>query len=250
MVGIPATGITYNRSPQCLLFNTTETITVSVLPVNATNPNVIWSTSNGAIATVDNGVITAQSTAGIVIITAAAGDGLGITVDFTPLAKEYEENTPGPAGGKLFYAKDSYSDGWRYLEVSNNPIGIKNAWNNGYYISIPGSYSHDFGAGKENTDAIIAAQGSGDYKAMDCHNFEMNGYTDWYMPSAGEANEIIIKIPDVNMTSYWGVASSSQDTVDFRGCSTYCDLNDGSVFKWNILPTGNSSADTWPVRRF
>ena len=52
----------------------TGTITPTVLPANATNPTVDWTSSNNAVATVDGGTVTGVS-AGTALITARTQDG-------------------------------------------------------------------------------------------------------------------------------------------------------------------------------
>ncbi|MBR0461630.1 MAG: InlB B-repeat-containing protein [Erysipelotrichaceae bacterium] len=56
------------------VYGGTETLTATVLPTNADNKNLSWSSSNTSIATVDNGVVTAVSP-GTAIITVTAEDG-------------------------------------------------------------------------------------------------------------------------------------------------------------------------------
>ena len=90
----------------------------------------------------------------------------------------------GLAGGIVFYDKGSYSDGWRYLEAapSDQSTGIQ--WSNGEYIDIKTNTA--VGTGKANTDAIIAAQGDGNYAAALCKNLTINGFSDWFLPSKDE----------------------------------------------------------------
>ena len=71
ITNIPVTGITVNNSSVTLSVTQTVQITSSIVPVNATNQNIQWSTSNSGVATVVNGLITAVSvgTANIVVTT-------------------------------------------------------------------------------------------------------------------------------------------------------------------------------------
>jgi len=67
---IPVTGVTVTPSTTTIEVGATLTLTVNVTPVNATDRNVTWSSSNTAVATVNSsGVVTAVS-AGTVTITA------------------------------------------------------------------------------------------------------------------------------------------------------------------------------------
>jgi len=72
---VPVTGINLNKNSLSLHVNGTETLIATVLPANATNRNVNWSSSNPAVATVNaSGLVTAVST-GTAVITARTADG-------------------------------------------------------------------------------------------------------------------------------------------------------------------------------
>ena len=48
------------------------------------------------------------------------------------------------------------------------------------------------GTGSTNTDAIIAAQGSGSYAASIARDYNGGGYTDWFLPSRDELNQLYV----------------------------------------------------------
>ena len=67
--------VTLNKSAATLNVNETLTLAATVLPSNATNKNVIWTSSKDSVATVSqDGVVTAKS-AGTAIITVTTEDG-------------------------------------------------------------------------------------------------------------------------------------------------------------------------------
>ena len=70
---IPVESITLNKTELSLVKDATETLTATVLPENATDKTVTWTGSDEAVATVENGVVTAVA-AGNATITATAGD--------------------------------------------------------------------------------------------------------------------------------------------------------------------------------
>ena len=71
---IPVTGVTLSQTELSLVKGATETLTATVLPTDATNQKVRWSSNNTAVATVENGTVTAVS-AGNATITVTTEDG-------------------------------------------------------------------------------------------------------------------------------------------------------------------------------
>ncbi len=81
------TGITLNKTNITLLGGETDTLTATVLPENASNKNINWSSSNTNVATVNNGTIQAVNF-GTATITAEAADGSGIKATCTVTVQE------------------------------------------------------------------------------------------------------------------------------------------------------------------
>lgn len=119
----------------------------------------------------------------------------------------------GPAGGRIFYDKGSVSEGWRYLEAAPSDQTDHNGiqWYNGDNIKIKTGTA--VGTGKANTQAIIAAQGEGNYAASLCKNLSVGGFSDWFLPSKDELNLMYTNLKKVGMGEFgegW-LWSSSQD---------------------------------------
>lgn len=91
---ISVTEITLNKSNIGLEIGDTETLVASILPTNATNKTVLWSSSNESVAKVDaNGKVTGVSS-GIATITATSSDGKHsdscvVTVEAEALSEKY-----------------------------------------------------------------------------------------------------------------------------------------------------------------
>ncbi|SFJ83456.1 Uncharacterized conserved protein YjdB, contains Ig-like domain [Paenibacillus sp. UNC496MF] len=85
-----ATGVTLDKSALTLPTGGTDKLTASVQPSNATNKAVTWTSSDAAVASVNNGTVTAVSvgTATIAVTTADGGftATAQVTVDDTPVA--------------------------------------------------------------------------------------------------------------------------------------------------------------------
>lgn len=70
---IPVTSVTLNQNQLDLEVGESFELTATVVPEDATNKEVTWTSSNAEIATVENGYVTAIAS-GTVVITAEAGD--------------------------------------------------------------------------------------------------------------------------------------------------------------------------------
>jgi len=64
-------------------------------------------------------------------------------------------------------------------------------WWNGSDV-VTGATGTAIGTGLANTNAIIAAQGSGSYAASIARDYNGGGYTDWFLPSKDELNQLYV----------------------------------------------------------
>lgn len=94
---VDVTGITLNRTSVAVLVGSYADITATVLPANATNKNVAWSTSNSSVATVSVGGRITGVKVGTTKITAKTSNGKTATVDVT--VKAAVVDTCKAAGG-------------------------------------------------------------------------------------------------------------------------------------------------------
>lgn len=125
------TGVTLNKSAMTLDPGTQETLTATVLPSNAANKNVTWTSSNTSAATVSDGVVTAVAGGSATITVTTEDGGYTATCEVTVpnMVIKYLDNSNGtwvnslPAG---FYATGGF--GPAQLPTIN--------WANGDYIEI------------------------------------------------------------------------------------------------------------------
>ena len=94
-------------------------------------------------------------------------------------------------GGKIFYIDSSKQHGMiaATADQAAYPPGIQ--WYNGSYITT-GATGTAIGTGQANTTAIVKAQGNGSYAAKLCDDLVLNGYSDWYLPSKDELNQLFL----------------------------------------------------------
>jgi len=177
---------------------------------------------------------------------------VNITVTFT----QYVVDDPAP-GGKIFYAKSSESDGWKYLVAADSSqVGTKTNFEDGPTTSCTTFYFTDFpltkGNGKENTEKLITKGLRGSATAAKyCQAFTWS-VNNWFLPTLDEMKELDkVLTPGTGSThEYW---TSNPQLVN----TNTLDRADAVIYKMNGLGTGVAEGQTrtlqykvWPVRRF
>ena len=132
-------------------------------------------------------------------------------------------------GGVVFYLFEDGDDGYVAGEthgliaaVQDQSTGIR--WYNGS-SSTTGATATAVGTGSENTDAIIAEQGTADTHAAGlARAYRGGGYTDWFLPSRDEIIKMYLKRGEINSTA---LANGGSDFYyDGHWSSTEIDENE------------------------
>jgi len=84
------------------------------------------------------------------------------------------------------------------LIIASTDLGFGSNWTNVNDILV--GTVRDIGAGLENTNKIVQAQGDGQYAAKLCYDHTSNGFTDWYLPSMDELNLVHLNKDAINGT--------------------------------------------------
>lgn len=212
-VGVPVTSVTLQRAADrvavsggrtslTLVWNpydklcSRDTLVAAALPSDATETGVDWTTSGLASITVSgsSAIVTHSSTtssAGTGSVTATARDGQGKSATCstsTVTCNQGASDVAGPAGGTIIYDNGAYNaEGWRYLEaVFYTGSETFKLFPDGT-SSIDTTSSTGLGAGKANTEAIVAQAGSASsYAVKFALSYGLNGYSDFYIPSSDE----------------------------------------------------------------
>jgi hypothetical protein len=128
----------------------------------------------------------------------------------------------GPTGGKVFYDKLSYSDGWRYLEAAprDQSTGIK--WSNIYGAAVePSSTATAIGTGQANTTAIVGQTVGATHctsgAAYICDNLTLGGYDDWFLPSKDESYAMYDKKVAIGFSPTYSLSSSESSAYTVCG---------------------------------
>ena len=124
------------------------------------------------------------------------------------------------------------------LEDQNQSSGIQWAiWNNGNYATT-GATATAVGTGSANTDAIISAQGTTEtsYAAGLARAYTGGEYTDWFLPSKDELNQM-----DINKSTLEDVSGFNAFINTYYWSSTENDSDDASMqFFFNGHQTNHS----------
>jgi hypothetical protein len=87
------------------------------------------------------------------------------------------------------------------------------------------------GTGKTNTNAIIAAQGPGNYAAYLCDTLVLNGYSDWYLPSRDELHLLYTQ-------------KAAGTVSGFANAYYWSSTEQNTFYAWNVsLGTGDEAFD-------
>jgi len=114
-------------------------------------------------------------------------------------------------GGIVFYVYDGGQHGL-IAATTDQSTGIQ--WYNGTYITT--NAVRDGIGSKDNTEQIIAIQGSGNYAAIICAGYNGSGYGDWYLPSKYELNLLYSQKAVVGGFAdfyYWSFSESNSYTA-------------------------------------
>jgi len=161
--GVRVTSVSLNAASLTLGLGRTSQLTATVLPVNADNNAVVWSSSNAAVASVTGGLVSALA-AGTAVITATTADG-----GFTASAALTVAALPG------FWQGSKTVNGVT-ITVSGNTVTLHGTKTNADYAStLPACYTenvtnvynadacpkwHTFAAGDTVTLKVIKMSGT------------------------------------------------------------------------------------------
>jgi len=169
---IPVTGVSLNKTSTSISVGGTENLTAVVVPENATNQNVAWTSSNEAIVTVGNdGTVTGIS-AGTAVITATTVDGsftasCEVTVNPANVPVDSIVNIEAQINikpkvinvnkvkqNKLVSAKIKFPDGYNEGDIDRSSVTLKV---NNVIIPCQGFNNGEF---EFNTQSVICALGN------------------------------------------------------------------------------------------
>ena len=215
---VAVTGVTLNQSEaQMTVGGETLTLTATVNPNNATDQSVSWSTSDGDVATVDNGVVTAVA-AGNATITVTTTDGsftatCAITVTAPEPAKYYIVGSMNSWGvdenyemnpsldaetEEYFYTLDlTTTSEFKVVKVQNGqqswiPEGMGNNYGQNGEITEDGEYTvyfrPNYDGGEDWFYSCIYAEKTGEFVPETPTYYLVGSMTEWDVNENYELN--------------------------------------------------------------
>ena len=166
-------------------------------------------------------------------------------VDLTP---PYSIGDTGPAGGKIFITPDTAGNSTgMYFEAAPTASQVQRSWATGGNQSsaVPGAAGTAIGTGAQNTVDIVAQSGNlaATSAARYASDYEYNNFSDWFLPSIDELQELYD-----NKTSVGGLLSSNYwSSTEYSATQAeYENLGDGG----QAFAGKNLSLYVRPVRAF
>jgi len=121
-------------------------------------------------------------------------------------------------GGIIFYIDGTGQHG---LIAAANDQTVGCQW--GCMGTAIGGTGTAIGTGQSNTTAIVNGCSAPDIAARICDNLTLNGYSDWYLPSKDELNQMCVQqsiIGGFAMSYYWSSSESGSNSAWLQGFGT------------------------------
>ena len=187
----PVTSITLNHDRLSLSIGESETLSATILPANATNKNITWSSNKTNVATVDQTGKVKAVAGGTCTITCSATDGSGVcALCYVSVFEEHEYVDLGLPSGTLWAtcnvgasSPEEYGD---YFAWGETEPKSDYSWNTYKYCNGTSStmtkYCTDSEYGMVDNKTVLE---SGDDAAT------TNWNNNWQMPSKAQIEELI-----------------------------------------------------------
>lgn len=201
------------------------------------------------------------------------------------ITETYAIGDTGPAGGKIFITPSTAGNSTgKYFEAAPSASEVIRTWATGanQSLAVSGADGTAIGTGAQNTIDIVNQAGNvaATSAAAYASDYAVNGYSDWFLPSKNELNELYTNRNSVGGFSsvpYWSSSEYSANDAWYQnftngtqsniGKSTYgqgqvyyvrpvraftpsSTPNTGQVLKWNGSAWTNSAAPNVYVTQY
>lgn len=142
-------------------------------------------------------------------------------------------------GGIIFYLNATGKHG---LIAAPEDLEEPSVWS--YSDTLTHAAGVKIGAGHYNTNAIFRVQGdpgeeSEDYAALECYEYESEGYTRWFLPSKDELNELYKQkdiVGGLKPYAYWTSTEAGLSKAWFQNLGTGLQLKASKIASYAIRP--------------
>ena len=146
---------------------------------------------------------------------------ISVTTD-TFSVEPYEIGDTGPGGGFIFLTPSTSGNvAGEYFETAPVSVEVQRTWSTGANQTtvVSGADGTAIGTGEQNTADIVAQSGNvaATSAAKYCSDLVSGGYSDWFLPSKNELNEIyenlyIVEIGGFAPGTYWNSSEYNATT--------------------------------------
>ena len=220
--------------------------------INATAGITKTKISGTAITAADTGTVTSTilsagtATNGYVLkANTGVGSGMAWSAntldDITGVAlnQVYSIGDTGPAGGKIFITPSTAGNSTgRYFEAS--PFAspdLQRTWatnvNSNRTTLVSGADGTAIGTGEQNTIDIVAQAGNvaASSAAAYCSDYTYGGFSDWFLPSKNELNELYVQRNNIGGFTASGYWASSEIQLNTAWCQNFFNGGQSELFK-------------------
>jgi hypothetical protein len=148
--------------------------------------------------------------------------------DLPDVSTAYQIGATGPAGGIIFITPDTTGNSTgKYFEVAPSASQVQRSWATGgnQSLAVSGADATGFGFGAQNTIDIVAQSGnvSATSAAAYASGYEYGGFSDWFLPSIDELQELYAvesleagTIPGLLSNNYWSSTEHSATQAKYE----------------------------------
>lgn len=224
-------------------------VTVTHTPSEGSSPTIAIGQAVGTSASVTFAHVATDS---LNVVNNVIGTG---NITLSPNVSSYVIGDTGPAGGKIFITPStSGNTTGKYFEVApiagevirtwatdTDPgVGLGNA-----SITVVGADGTGIGTGQQNTADIVAQAGNvaATSAAVYCDQYSYGGFSDWFLPSKDELNELYVQRNIVGGLQVSYYSTSSEYSNEAFWFQSFIDGNPNTPYK-------NNAYYVRPVRSF
>ena len=135
-------------------------------------------------------------------------------------------------GGIIFYVDITGSHGL-ICATTDQSSGVQ--W--GCFGTLISGTSIVIGSGQSNTTNIVNGCGTAGFAALICSALELNGYSDWFLPSKDELNQMYIQknnLGGFTNYSYWSSSEFSSNSAWYQNFSNGVQFDDYKSYSFYV----------------